>query len=391
MRPLVVSALLTALIAACFQDSLPVPAPPARSNSTPAWQDPTSTAPEAAIYATWQEYIRSKRGGLAVNARTASPLWVPDEQAKWPLYDLAGFYVPDGSIPEVVSIRPAGPARTTEYEVVTRFLVSDSTGARHTALTIAVYATQRGDRWLLANALSRRTGSWYSETVGQITYFIEPGLRFDRLRARRAVAFVDSLAAAFEVPRLGPTDYYVTATVDGALHALGVEYPARFGPGGGFAKPVNRQVFAAVPRWGEAYRHELAHLVLLPLLQGRTLTIIASEGIATWLGGTAGLDRSQAAKALRAYLSEHPAVTLDSALTPGRLPQAQTYAAGAVLCELLFRHGGTAALTQFLKAGPGPAQLRAGLLELLQRPWDRIQSDWRETLERMAGAAAPLP
>ena len=146
-----------------------------------------------------------------------------------------------------------------------------------------------------------------------------------------------------------------------------------------------------MPLWGEEHRHELAHLVLLPLVQGRSVTIIASEGIATWLGGTAGMDRSQAAQGLVSYLSAHPTLTLDSALTLGGLPQTQTYVAGAVLCELVFRQGGTSALKQFLRMGPGPAQLRAGLRELLQRPWDRIQADWHDALERMAGAVAPPP
>jgi len=385
------SVLLAVLVGACFHERQPVPAASAQSASLPVWQDSTSMTPEAAIYRRWQEYIRSKRGGLAVNASTPSPLWAADEQAKWPMYDLAGFYVPDGSVSEVVSIHPAEHTRSSEYEVVTRFLLSGSTGTPRTVLTMAVYAVQLGNQWRFANALPRRTRSWYSERIGQITYFIEPGLRFDRSKARRAVAFVDSLAVAFEVPPLGPVDYYVTATVDGALHALGVDYPTTFGPGGGFAKPVNRQVFAAVPHWGEEYRHELAHLVLLPLVQGRSVTIIASEGIATWLGGTAGMDRARAAQGLRSYLSAHPTVSLDSALTLGGLPQTQTYVAGAVLCELVFRQGGTAALKQFLRMGPGPVQLRAGLLELLQRPWDRIQADWRDALEHMAGAKAPSP
>lgn len=391
--------LLALLLTGCVPSSVSPPAP-IQPNSSRAWESSTSTAPEAAVFRTWQEYLRSKPGGLAVNARTPSPLWVPDEQAKWPIYDLAGFYVPDGTIPEVIAVRPASPAKSPkspkspEYEIVIRFFVPDSTGAprpSRIALTLSVYAAQESGRWLLANSLPRRTRTWYSETIGQITYFIEPGLAFNRSRARRAVAFVDSLAAAFEVPRLGPVDYYVTATVDGALHALGVDYPSTFGPGGGFAKPVNRQVFAAVPLWGEEYRHELAHLVLLPLLQGRTMTIVASEGLATWLGGTAGMTLRQATQSLRQHLTEHPAVTLDSALTPGGMPQAQAYAAGAVLCELLFRQGGTVALKQFLAAGPGPSQLRTALERLLQRPWDRILVDWRQAVDRLGGATAPPP
>jgi hypothetical protein len=318
---------------------------------------------------------------------------VAEEQAKWPMYDLAGFYVPEGARAEVISIRPATRDDASEYEIVTRFTVRDSAATRsqRTVLTVAVAAVQQGDRWLLANVLPRRTKSWYAETVGQITYFVEPGLDFDRSRAKRAVAFLDSLAVAFDVPRMGTLDYYLTSTVDAALQALGVEYPTPFGPGGGFAKPVNRQLFAAAPAQGEEYRHELVHLVLRPLFRGSTMTIVASEGIATWLGGTAGMNLRQAAQTLRQYLSQRPDLTLDSALALRGLPQNETYAAGAVLCEMLYRQGGVAALKLFLLSGPGPEQLRSTLESLLQGPWADILIDWRATVDRLAGAVAPPP
>lgn len=387
---------LAGLLSGCLGGLSAQPAPSHRPNPR-SWTDSTARTPEARVFRIWQEYLRSKSSGLAANAGTPSDLWVKDEQAKWPMYDLAGFYVSDDATPEVIAVKPVAGAGGREYEIVTRFLVPDSTATPQpfrTALTISVFATQQGKRWLLANALPRRTRSWRSEKAGQITYFIEPGLSFNRPKADRAVAFVDSLATALEVPRLGALDYYVTATVDGALHAIGVDYPTTFGPGGGFAKPVNRQLFAAVPLWGEEYRHELAHLVVLPLLQqrARTMSIIATEGFATWLGGTAGMELGQAVQGLRAYLSRHPAVALDSALTPGVLPQTQTYAAGAVLCDLIFRHGGTSALKQFLVAGPGAPQLRAALVSLLQRPWERIVLEWREAVDRMADQPpSPMP
>jgi hypothetical protein len=55
-------------------------------------------------------------------------------------------------------------------------------------------------QWVLANALPRKTAAWRREEVGQITYFVEPGLVFNRQKAQRAVAFSDSLAAAFGIP-----------------------------------------------------------------------------------------------------------------------------------------------------------------------------------------------
>jgi hypothetical protein len=370
----------SALLAACAPNDTSPPRRGAAPSSERPWEDSASTGPEATILRTWLAYLRSKPAGLATGAGIPSPLWSSEEQAKWPMYDLAGFYVPDGARPEVIAIQPA---EGDEYQVVTRFTLPDSTASsahRRTALTLTIYASRAGDRWLLANALPRLTRSWHSETVGQITFFLEPGRSFDRARAQRAVAFIDSLAMAFEVPRLRSVDYYITGTVDGALRVLGVEYPTAFGPGGGFAKPVNHQVFAAVPRWGEEYRHELVHLVVLPLLRGANTTVLASEGLATWLGGTAGMDRQEAVRSLWQYLTAHPHVTLDSVLT-GSLPQTQTYAAGAVLCALSFRHGGTPAVKRLLASGP--RQLRTTLEELLDLPWEGVLQAWQEEMDRL--------
>lgn len=220
------------VLTGCAPTLSAAPIPAVQPGAARDWADPNSKAPKAVVFRVWQEYIRSKEGRLALNAGAPSSYWVAEEQANWPMYDLAGFYVPEGTTPEVITIRPAASADAPEYEIVTRFTVEDSvTHAQRTVLTVAVSAVLRGDRWLLANVLPRRTKSWHSETVGQITYFVEPGLDFKKSRANRAVAFVDSLAAAFDVTRLGPLDYYVTSTVDAALQALGVEYPTTFGQG----------------------------------------------------------------------------------------------------------------------------------------------------------------
>jgi hypothetical protein len=211
------------------------------------------------------------------------------------MYDLAGFYLPDDAIAGAPIIRPASGA----YEIITHFLApgalrSDSTSP--SSITLTVYAVRDNERCLLANALPYKTAAWKRYTVGQIGYVVDPRLVFDSTKARRAVAFVDSLASAFDVPALGPLEYYVTSNVDVAMDILGVDVPVKYGPHGGFSKPVNHQTFSGIPSLGENYRHELTHLVLSPLFMGHTTTILASEGVATWLGGTSGSDFPTAAR-----------------------------------------------------------------------------------------------
>jgi hypothetical protein len=304
------------------------------------------------------------------------------------MYDLAGDYVPEGAVPEVATILPLPGGEGSDYEITVNFFNGPSGNAqakKTLALTTTWRVKRQTGRWLIANVLPERTRNWQTERVGQITYFVEPGTTFDRARALRAVGFVDSLADTFGVPHLNRLDYYVTSTADVALEAIGVAYPTRFGPGGGFAKPVNLQLFAAVPAWGENYRHELAHLVLRPLLKGSTMTVIASEGIATWYGGSAGNELPATVGQLRDYLAGHPGTTLDKALAAEGVPQIVTYASGAVLCDMLFRRGGVSYLKAFLAAGPTAEKLRAALVEMLGQPWEGVVAEWRKAVDRMAG------
>ena len=91
--------------------------------------------------------------------------------------------------------------------------------------------------------------------------------------------------------------YYLLAT-DAALDALGVESPVKYGPGSGFAQAWSNLLFSGDPRFGEEYRHELVLIVLLPLFQHGGMSLLGSEEVATWLGGTSGMDFATARRGL---------------------------------------------------------------------------------------------
>lgn len=340
----------------------------------------------ASIRQLWTDYVASKHGKFASNAGTASPLWLASERALWPMFDLAGFYVPDGAVLQSVAMQPTRAGGARAYEIVSRFSAAGAkpTDARSAiVLTMTVYSVRHEGRWVLANALPRKTAAWRREDVGQITYHVEPGLAFNRQKAQHAAAFVEPLVTAFAVPPIARLDYYVTSSVDEALRILGVEFPVRYGPNGGFSKPVNRQLFGGLPSLGEEYRHELTHVVLRPLLDGATMTILASEGVATWLGGTEGGDFRSGVRTLATYLAAHPDASLDAIMDSASIPQSVRYNGGAVLCAMLFDAGGTQAIKGFLSAGPGSSQLRAFLVRTLRRSWAAVSSDWRSTVVRM--------
>lgn len=344
-----------------------------------------SRTSELAVRRLWDEYLASKKGQYARHAGEPSPLWDATEQRMWAMYDLAGFYLADGAIPEVLSVTPVSARADTAYQIVTQFWPKGTTTRDSTTapeLTMTVYARRDGDRWMLANALPYKTASWRRETRGRVTFRIAPTLQFSDARATRAAAFVDSLATAFNVAPPPRLDYYSTESVDQALEILGVVIPRRFGAGGGFSKPVNFQVFSGIPDLGEEYRHEIAHVVLLPVIRGSGTSLLASEGVPTWFGGTAGRDYRGSVRYMDSVLTAQPQITLDKVLDDMSVPSEIRNVAGAVLAEMLHDAAGSDAVREYLRT-PGLG-VRDVLVRLLQRPWPEITVAWRERVSRIA-------
>jgi hypothetical protein len=301
------------------------------------------------------------------------------------MYDLAGFYLPDQAIPEVLSVTPVNAAVDSAYQIVTRFWPEGTTtrdSSTKPVLTMTVYARREGRRWVLTNALPFKTSTWVRETRGRVTYRVAPALRFDVTKAVRSAEFVDSLATAFGVSAPPRIDYYVTESVDQALDILGVVVPERFGAAGGFGKPVNFQVFSGIPALGEEYRHEIAHVVLLPIIRGSSTSLLASEGVPTWFGGTAGRDYRGSVRHLASLLRAQPQLNLDKIVDDMGVSSDIRNAAGAVLAQMVHEAGGVDAVRDYLRT-PGRG-IREVLERLLERPWPTIAEDWRQRVDEIA-------
>lgn len=354
-------------------------APPAARGSAPhPWAASPAQGPEAEIYRTWLRYLESLHGQYAQGAWKPSPYWLAAEQRRWHVYALPMAYLPDSARPEVLRIEPVSDS---VYQVVTRFDEDSATSPmRSPSVRMTVFAVRSGDGWVLSNALPRLTATWRRETVGPITYVMEPGYPFDRGRAERAVGFTDSVAAAFGVPRLDHLTYYLTSSEDEVYRIMGLETDIKWGPVGGVAQPTNHQLFSGIPSIGEDYRHELAHMVLLPLMGNTSFPV--SEGVPTWLGGTTGMGFPAAARGLARFLAEHPAVTLDTFLTR-RIAPPESYAAMAVFVQMVYERGGMEAVKGLFDAG-AREEFRSRMEQLFSRSWPMIVAGWRERTLRYA-------
>ena len=350
-------------------------APWVRADSAGAatWEDTAWKVVVPEIAAAWREYLVLASAGGA-GASKAATRWSAEERARWPQYDLARQLgaVADHADGVVTDIRPARPGDTREYVIKTLFSVD---GGRTPVALMRVHALRENGRWVFANALPRLTADWRRETVGPITYVIQPGYAFSHERARRAVAFADSLAAAYGAPPIDAITYYVTSTPDELLRIVGLDWAVTpGGRGGGWAPQVNRLIFSGDPLLGEEYRHELAHYAVAPLIPPGAGQWITSEGFATWLGGTAGRDYPDTMRAYARYLRAHPGITLDSVLEVAG-PDARP--SGALLMQMAFEKGGTGAVKELLRVGEGPAALKSVLERIFGQPWPAIAAAWR--------------
>jgi len=316
-------------------------------------------------------------------------LWSERERARWRPYDLLASYVYQGfSDFTVVQLRAAVGLPETYCLTALVSAIDDSTRAVRPLALYSVYAIRQDGAWVLANALPRMTRKWPSDTVGAVIFIHPPTYELDHAAARATAAFVDSLAAAFRLPKPQPISYYFTADLSETLRALGLEFfPLGADTVGGRSNVLTRQVFVGSSSNGEGYRHELAHIILGPVVSSLTAPLLI-EGLMTWTGGSAGLDYSRLLPGLARYVAGHPGLTLQSVMEhpPPRDGSLDVgYDGLAVLCQLVYLRGGLPALRAILGAGRSADDVLATSARELGVSRTSLDSLWRATILRHQG------
>ncbi len=341
----------------------------------------TSTADRKAIIKLWRDYLAARPYTYA-----PKPQWSAAEQKQWPLFDLAMPMV-YGSDDEyrrttatVFELSPAQPNDSGEYVIRTLFSRPESATEVQRAALIRVYATRENGRWVLANALPRVTASWQRTAVGPITYVYPAGYAFDSTRARQAIRFIDSLATAFQAPRLKPITYYLARSPEEAFAVGGVDL---YIPGSRARTAVaDYLVFSGVPRYGEFYAHELVHLTLGWILPDLGAPQLFDEALAVWLGGGREMTWSQLRAELAAEMRRDPSWTAETlvAATPRTVLFRNTAAAG--LLALANEKGGMPMLKAALRAPPtrGGYDYVGGVAAAMHVTRDELEAEFRKLI-----------
>lgn len=338
----------------------------------------TTRSPAREVFDLWRRYLAESSDSVRAG------LWSPAERATWQPYDLVAPYVYQGFRDyTVVRLAPVAGLPGTYLITTLVSAVDESTHAVRPLALYRVYATVEAGHWVLANALPRMTRTWRRETIGAITFVFPSTQSFDPRRARATAAFVDSLAAAFGQPAPQPISYYFTSDLEDTFRALGLEFfPLGADTIGGRSNPSVRHVYVGSSNHGEAYRHELAHIVLAPEVGRRTAPLLA-EGLVTWTGGSAGLDYPQLLPGLARYLAARPALSLEALMAdpPPRIGTLDVgYGGLAVLCDLVHRSRGLAGVRAILQAGRTPAEVLDIAARQLGVSRGSLDSLWRATI-----------
>ncbi|HEX6059068.1 MAG TPA: hypothetical protein VFZ11_08635 [Gemmatimonadaceae bacterium] len=350
----------------------------------------TADADVAAVVRLVRVYLAS-----AGDSAAARRLWSTRDPADRRWGDLARFYAYQGFPATIAGVIAAAPGDSV-YLVKLLHARADDDGTVDPMALQRLYAVREPDAphgWRLSNAVGRLTRGWPTRTVGRIAFHYAPGRTHDAERATRAARFVDSTAALFDVPVPERIDYFVTGSPDEYFRAIGLDFfPLPSGRGqasGGNAIVQAGVVLAGDPAQGEAYLHEIAHVILGRRYGGA----VVGEGIAAWLGGSRGRAPRELWRLLADYQRAHPDVTLDM-LVRGELPDGwgaaesdAMYATGSLFVEHVHRRGGAAALraldgAQFAGDDAALAAMRTHL-GLAAEP-DALDAWWRRAAAEAA-------
>lgn len=345
---------------------------------TDGWGDYSWHGPVPEILRNWITYLRTDSAGRAA-------LWSPSERKRWPLFDIAGTMSDPGfAAPATITMVQPSPAGATDsYVVKTLYAAADSSRAVRAFFVERVYAVRENGRWVFANALPRLTRDWPHYQIGKGMFVVQPGRAFDAAKAAHTVAFADSLADAYAVPRLPDFTYYVTNSEDDMYRATGVDPMFGAQAAAGRALPSDRIIMSGSPEQGEGYTHEVVHAVFAPLARAPTSSAFASEGVASWLGGSLGADFPTMMHNYAEYLRAHPTITLDSVFAgTGRVDRGQRPAA-AMLFDMAHAKGGVPAVKMLLAAPTRSlAEIRSAVTSVLSVPWSSVERQWAANILR---------
>lgn len=318
-------------------------------------------------------------------------LWSASDKLWQQLGDIAAQAY-QGFPATVVGVTPADPGDSVYVVKVLHALGEPHVMPLALQRLYAVREPGSPHRFRLSSALPRLTEAWTRRSTGPLTFWYAPGCSPNPQKIDQAARFVDSVARLFETRPPLSLDVYVTATMDEAQQAIGLDFFVdASGPGEGRGGRMigGNIILVGDDQIGEAYLHELVHAVLHHAFPIRTALL--SEGVATWLGGSRGRSLNDMYRLLRQVQISQPSLGLRDLVrhhseVGGKQATEAVNASGALIAATVFRRHGLRGIRTLADLSPWEAVLDAlpALLGLTPREEQALNRWWRTETQRVA-------
>jgi hypothetical protein len=303
----------------------------------------------------WRDYLIIRHDSLKRRGH-----WVPDNAETGVDADPVPVVAPYllSARPQLVEALPAQSGNPSRWILRTIYATGPAMQPAYMAFErshiVGVRDGQGSWQWKLEDPAVTETVNWPRHRIGLLHYVVHPSIAFNADKAHATARWVDSTLQRFGLEPPGPITYYQVPDLEAGFRISGFQWLLGADRVGGRASSMSATVLAADPRYGEAYLHEISHVLLAPLVSGRSTFVV--EGLAYWLGGARGSDFVGMIRSGSTFLIRNPNITLDEIFSN----RAQSAAASmglpvaASFFELIHRRGGDRAVLDVIeKLGTG--------------------------------------
>jgi len=308
------------------------------------------------IIKTLKDFINSKNVSFSENEN-----WVKNDNKYflYPYLDLMNIEKVNGKIeyiPTLLSITPS--TDNNEHIAKIGWFKIDKTNEISMLIIYNLIVVKGENGYLLKNILEHNTTNWKEYKVGNIKYLVTPFHKFEMLDAIEFNKINTELASYFEIGKISFT-YFLSNSNRELMQILGYDFADTMffsNQNGSITYPHDNLIFSG--NNSEVNRHELVHLYTNQKFKNKNNII--DEGVATFFGGSKGIDYANHLIKLKNHL-KHNHINLHEELFLNNYVLDETtslrYTLGAFLCDLTLKKGGEKLLFELLNSGKTDADL----------------------------------
>lgn len=303
-----------------------------------------------------RKFINSKNSTFKDN-----PSWIKNDNVffSYPFLDLINIEYIQGNYrynPTLLSISQT--QNKNQFIAKIGWFKSDENKEISLRMIYNILVIKNDSDYLLKNILTHNISNWKEFKFENIRYLINPSHQFEEIKAKEFSKINDGLAVYFECDKISFT-YFSCNSNKELMQTLGYDFEETMyfsNQNGSITYPNDNLIFSG--NNSEINKHEAVHLYTFQKFKNKNNII--DEGIATFLGGSKGLNYATHLEKLKNHLKNNPINLHDELFNNNYVLDESTslrYTLGAFLCDLSLKKGGKNLLFQLLNSGSTDEEL----------------------------------